>query len=183
MVNVFGISPVPDFDDERVVALFDAHYPQLVHAARLMLNNTSDAEDVVQEAFTRFFVSRRRLREYEKAPAYLRSAVFDIARSRMRRRSTERKYEPSLQTDVLRRADQLPDSAALVQVQSDALALALQVLSERQRECVVLRYYMGLNESEISDTLGISKGSVKSHLSRGIHALKLKLGGDVDGSG
>jgi DNA-directed RNA polymerase specialized sigma24 family protein len=41
----------------------------------------------------------------------------------------------------------------------------------RQRQVLVLRYYLDQNEAEIADTLGISRGAVKKHASRGIAAL------------
>jgi RNA polymerase sigma factor (sigma-70 family) len=53
------------------------------------------------------------------------------------------------------------------------LLTALDALSERQREVLVLRYYLDLSEADISDTLRISRGAVKSHSSRGLAALRL----------
>jgi RNA polymerase sigma factor (sigma-70 family) len=53
---------------------------------------------------------------------------------------------------------------------------ALGKLPRRQREVLVLRYYLDLSEAEIADTLGISRGAVKSHASRGLAALKTTLG-------
>ncbi len=48
---------------------------------------------------------------------------------------------------------------------------ALRSLPARQRDCLVLRYYEDMSEAQIADTLGISKGSVKTHTSRGMAAL------------
>ena len=57
---------------------------------------------------------------------------------------------------------------------SDAGAVldALQRLPDRQREVLALRYYLDLSEAEIAETLGISRGAVKSHASRGAAALR-----------
>jgi len=52
-------------------------------------------------------------------------------------------------------------------------------LPARQREALVLRYYLDLSEAEIADAMGISRGAVKSHASRGVAALRGVLG---DGS-
>ena len=57
----------------------------------------------------------------------------------------------------------------------DTVAAALALLPRRQRECVVLRYWLDLPEREIADTLGIAAGSVKSHLHRGLAALETSL--------
>ena len=52
---------------------------------------------------------------------------------------------------------------------------ALAELPRRQREVIALRYYVDLSEAEIAETLGISRGAVKSHASRGAAALRASL--------
>ena len=49
---------------------------------------------------------------------------------------------------------------------------AIRRLPRRQREVLALRYYLDLSEAEIADMLGISRGAVKSHASRGASALR-----------
>ncbi|MGH3224366.1 MAG: sigma factor-like helix-turn-helix DNA-binding protein, partial [Streptosporangiaceae bacterium] len=48
-------------------------------------------------------------------------------------------------------------------------------LPGRQREAIVLRYYADLSEAEIADTMGISRGAVKSHTARGMASLRSAL--------
>ncbi len=57
-------------------------------------------------------------------------------------------------------ADPTPDSD-----RRDAVLDAMRALPDRQREVLALRYYLDLSEAEIADTLGISRGAVKSHAS------------------
>jgi RNA polymerase sigma factor (sigma-70 family) len=52
---------------------------------------------------------------------------------------------------------------------------ALRALPERQREVLALRYYLDLSEAEIAETLGISKGAVKTHASRGAATLRAQM--------
>jgi RNA polymerase sigma factor (sigma-70 family) len=52
----------------------------------------------------------------------------------------------------------------------------MKALPERQREVLALRYYLDLSEAEIAEALGISRGAVKSHASRGSAALRNLLG-------
>ena len=55
------------------------------------------------------------------------------------------------------------------------LIRALHLLPRRQREVLVLRYYVDLSEAQIADAIGISRGAVKSHASRGMASLRLSL--------
>jgi RNA polymerase sigma factor (sigma-70 family) len=57
-----------------------------------------------------------------------------------------------------------------------ALAEALAKLPGRQREAVVLRYLSGLSEAEVAALTGVSSGTVKTHLHRGIRSLRERLG-------
>jgi RNA polymerase sigma factor (sigma-70 family) len=58
-----------------------------------------------------------------------------------------------------------------------ALLDALRALPTRQREVLVLRFYLGMVEAEVADQLGISVGSVKQHSSRGLAALQRAVEG------
>ena len=166
-------------DGSAITELFADQYVALTRAAWLMLDDRAEAEDVVQEALTRLLTSRRKSRDVENAPAYLRSIVFNLARSRLRRRSTEHRRASTVAQRHMAlhsAATRSPEEHA-VQRFSDALvADALRVLPARQRECVVLRYYLELSEAEIARALGISKGSVKTHTSRAMGALRTSLG-------
>jgi RNA polymerase sigma factor (sigma-70 family) len=64
---------------------------------------------------------------------------------------------------------------ALDQARRREVVALLTALPERQRECLVLRYYLGLSEAEIAATLGISTGSVKTHTHRGVAQLASRL--------
>jgi RNA polymerase sigma factor (sigma-70 family) len=176
MAVILGFASTPKLDDEIVVALFDEHASGLVRAVRLMVDDVGEAEEIVQEAFTRLLTSRRRLREIDKAPAYLRSVAFNLARSRLRSRAVARRKTPLLvgpgdAESFAGRVNEPAESVAMATIEREHLAAALDELSDRQRECLVLRYYLSLSEAEIADTLGISKGSVKTHTSRGIEAM------------
>jgi RNA polymerase sigma factor (sigma-70 family) len=63
-------------------------------------------------------------------------------------------------------------------LQRDAVVAALQGLTARQREAIVLRYYADLSEAEIAAAMGISRGAVKSHTARGMAALRAALESD-----
>jgi RNA polymerase sigma factor (sigma-70 family) len=75
-------------------------------------------------------------------------------------------------------ADPAPPSEEEVAVRAEQRQVidALRELPRRQRDCLVLRYYLELPVAEIAATLGLSSNSVKTHLQRGLRALGTRLG-------
>jgi RNA polymerase sigma-70 factor (sigma-E family) len=156
--------------DEALVALYTAHYYSLVRLAALLLRDTAAAEDVVQDAFVAMHSSWHRLRDPEAALAYLRQAVVNRSRSRLRHLKVVDRKAPAPMPDA-----PSAEYSALHEVERSGVMAALRDLPRRQREVLVLRYYSDLTESQIADALQISNGAVKSHASRGIAALRESL--------
>lgn len=160
--------------DEALDQLYAAHWRRLVRISVLLVGDTGVAEDVVQDAFVAMHAKWGRLREPEHALAYLRQAVVNRSRSVLRHRGVVQRHaerEGRLPAEPALGAD---DSAVAADRRTRVLA-ALQRLPRRQREVLVLRYYENLSEAEIAETLGISRGAVKSHASRGAAALREQL--------
>lgn len=156
--------------DSDLADLYREHHRQLVKLAVVLLDDPRDCEDVVQDAFVRVELARTRLREPDRLPAYLRSAVLNGARSRLRRRDVRARLAalpapepPATEGGVLQR-----DSAR-------AVLAALRCLPARQRDALVLRYWLELSEVEIAATLGVAPGTVKTHVKRGLEALARML--------
>jgi RNA polymerase sigma-70 factor (sigma-E family) len=164
-------SEPPTARHEGVAAVFDAHYSHLVRLARHLVDDPADAEDVVMDAFTGLSRHWRQVRRADDAFFYLRASVVNGCRSRLRRVRVARLRRPSQLDRDSAPAEQL----AMIHLEHDDVVRALRELSRRQREVLVLRYYDEASEAEIADTLGIGLGSVKTHASRGLHALAERL--------
>lgn len=156
--------------DRAVTELYAAHYRSLVRMAAMLLRSTPEAEEVVQDAFVAMHGKWRRLRDADRALAYLRQTVVNKARSRLRRRQVEQKHLPAPSSPAAS-----AEEIALAGEGYSAVFQALKRLPQRQREAVVLRYYVDLSEAEIADAMGVSRGAVKSHTSRGMAALRTAL--------
>jgi RNA polymerase sigma-70 factor (sigma-E family) len=153
--------------DTAVEELYAAHYRRLVRLSVLLVRDLETAEEVVQDAFVAMHGRWRTLKDPEKGLAYLRQTVVNRSRSVLRHRGVEARYVvPAVRH--LHGADE----AALVSERRAAVLDALRALPERQREVLALRYYLDLSETDIAQTLGISRGAVKSHASRGVAALR-----------
>ena len=156
--------------DEAVVELYRAHYNGLVRLSAMLVGDSGTAEEVVQDAFVTMHGSWHRLRDPEKALAYLRQAIVNRSRSTLRHRAVVAKYPPAPPPDV-----PSAEYFALAHSERDEIMAAVRRLPRRQRETLLLRYYSDLSEAQIADTLGISQGAVKSHASRGLAALRSLL--------
>lgn len=156
--------------DAAVTALYTAHYRSLVRLAVLLVDDVGTAEEVVQDAYVKMHGAWWRIREPQAALGYLRTTVLNLARSRLRHRKVVRKHEPAAPPD-----EPSAEHGALARLERDRVVAALRTLPNRQRECLVLRYYGDLSEAQIAAAMGISTGAVKSHASRGTAALRAAL--------
>ncbi len=150
--------------------LFAAHYPRLVGLAGLL--GADDPEDVAQEAFARLQGRGGALRRPETAPAYLRATVCNLTRNRRRHLRLVRLRQPPPPEPAA--------AAELVALDREGhreLIVALDGLSRRQREALVLRYWLDLTDHEVAEAMDVSPGSAKTHIRRGIAALQRALGG------
>ena len=165
--------------DGAVEQLYAAHWRSLVRLSVLLVRDTGTAEEVVQDAFVAMHGRWSRLREPEKALAYLRQAVVNRSRSALRHRAVvERHARREGHLSLLHEPG--ADDGPLAAARRDAVLDGLRRLPARQREVLALRYYLDLSEAEIAEAMGISTGAVKSHASRGAAALRTHLGNDLE---
>ncbi|MEO3937059.1 SigE family RNA polymerase sigma factor [Dermatophilaceae bacterium Soc4.6] len=160
-------------EEVDVPAIYQSHWRSMVRLAVLLVDDTAAAEDVVQDAFIALHQQQHRLRSPHAAVAYLRTTVVNRSRSALRRRMVARKHLRVAEPEGLPGAD---IEVVLHEDHAEVVA-ALHALPDRMREVLVLRYWTGLSENEIAQTLGISTGTVKSTASRGIAHLRKGLEG------
>jgi RNA polymerase sigma-70 factor (sigma-E family) len=156
----------------ELTELFREHHLELVRLALIMVGDLGTAEDVVQDVFERLHRRERRLGQPETGLAYARSSVLNACRSVHRRGAVARKHAPRLAAAP---SGAVADSAASL-ADRGQLAQALRTLPRRQREVLVLRYYLDLDVAETAATLRIAPSAVRSYCSRGLAALARILG-------
>jgi RNA polymerase sigma-70 factor (sigma-E family) len=163
--------------DESVESLFHAHYPRIVYTAFSLVGDWDLAEQLAQEAYLRLWRRWRWIADPQAAPMYLQRTVVNLSRETIRRKVIERR---ALRINGAERAAAPPgpDPAALVE-----LRRAIADLPARKRECVVLRFLLGLSEAETAEVLGISLGTVKSQTHKGLRLLRDHLDGPATACG
>lgn len=167
--------------EEAFTALVDRYYERIYRIAVRIARSTEEAEEVVQDAFTRAFVnlSRFDLRAsfYTWLVSITRNAAFDALRS-MQRRGRAKQVEDGL--DVFEAEGYGdPVRASVDHEAQEEVRDALGKLSARDRTLLVLREYEGLQYEEIARVLGCSVGTVES----GIHRARKRLGALLGGPG
>ncbi|MGH3067050.1 MAG: SigE family RNA polymerase sigma factor [Streptosporangiaceae bacterium] len=151
-----------------VSALYTAHAVGLIRLAVIMLGDRAAAEDVVQDAFCGLYRRWGQLADPDKALSYTRAATLNGCRSELRHRiRAQRRGGPVPEAADVASAEQ----AALLGEEHRQVLSALRRLPDRQREALVLRFYLDLTEPEIATSMGVSPGTVKSTTSRGLAAL------------
>jgi RNA polymerase sigma-70 factor (sigma-E family) len=159
--------------DVGFVEFVHARSAALLRLAVLLTGNRQDGEDLLQTALVKAYRSWWRLRSPELAERYVRRILVTSVIS-WRRRGAAREWA----------TDRLPDR----QVSGPAAAVAdrvvmrqaLGLLSPGQRAVLVLRFFEDLSERQTADLLGCSVGTVKSQTSRGLAALRRRVGDLVE---
>jgi RNA polymerase sigma-70 factor (ECF subfamily) len=132
-----------------------------------ILQNRSDAEDVVQDALVKAWKSRWKVRDPEKLPAWLGT----IVRHRARDLARKRKPEPLL--DEL--SNQPEELATTDESFGTNLQVALAELPELHRAALTLRYFEELDYAAIERLLGLSNGALRGILGRALQTLRKRL--------
>ena len=159
-----------------VSALYAEHALGLTRLALIMTGDRQAAEDIVQEAFCGLHRRWDKLRDPAKALPYVRSAVLNGCRTEFRR--SKAAIGPPGGDDYEAR---LPpawsaESAALASEERREVVRALLKLPNRQREALLLRYFLELSEADTARSMGISRGTAKSTVARGLTSLRILLG-------
>lgn len=160
---------VPDDFDEYVASRGQA----LLRLAYVLTGDRSDAEDVVQDVLARALPRWDRITRVEDPDAYLRRMLVNANVSRWRRfRRRETPFADVTPDGVA------PDAAAVAEVGSDAERLWQAVLALPRSQCsaVTLRYHEGLSYADIGGVLGCAEATARSHVFRGLAALRAALG-------
>jgi RNA polymerase sigma factor (sigma-70 family) len=141
-------------------ALFRRERQPLVRVAVLLVGSAAQAEEIVQDAFA---VVGERWDAIDNPGGYLRTTVVNGCRMALRRRALEQRHPGDVPVPV-------DGPAELVELHG-----ALDALGERARTAIVLRYFVGLSDSEIATVLDCRVATVRSTIHRELRALRKEL--------
>lgn len=145
--------------DQEFVDFVDASSPRLLKAAWFICGDPVQAEDLVQAALERVYLRWGHLRA-QSPLAYTRRIMLNLHIDQQRRAAREVTMASP------------PDKAVTDPQDGEYVVALLRQLPLRERQVVVLRYYVGASEAETADALNVSTGTVKSSASRGLAKLR-----------
>jgi RNA polymerase sigma-70 factor (ECF subfamily) len=154
-------------DEVAIREFLHTSYPRLVAAVALTSGSRPAAEDAVQEALIRAWERSDRGEEIDSLEGWVTTVALNLARSGLRRLRSERRARARLASAWLGE----PPTADRLDVDR-----ALSTLPRRQREAIVLRYYLQLDTREVAAALRVNEGTVKSTLFRARATLAEALG-------
>jgi RNA polymerase sigma-70 factor (sigma-E family) len=157
--------------ESEFVEFVRARQPRLLGFAYLLSGDRHTAEDLVQSALAKTFLSWDRLRDLNALDAYVRRVIVNEHNS-LWRRPWKRREHPSAELPESRSADRHDVET------NDALWRLVRSLPSRQRAAVVLRYYEDLTEADTAEVLGCSVGTVKSQTSRALETMRNQVAED-----
>src|SRR3954465_15045324 len=160
-----------DTRDADFAAYLAARQASLLRTAYLLTGNRHDAEDLVQTAFAKLYLSWDKVRDQGSMDGYVRRILVNEHNSVWRRAWKRREH--TADDSVLHPPDK-PHQDAHDDGVGAALWEVVQTLPRKARAVVVLRYYEELSEAETAAVLGISVGTVKSQTSRALAALRTR---------
>lgn len=166
--RIRALGTTADLDD--LAAYFEVHYETLRRFAYWLSGDWSMAEDLVQEAFVRAARAGAKANR-EGILTYCRRTISSLHTSAMRRKALEHRVARS---QPFREATQAAADAS----DRDEMWRHLMTLSAQQRSCLVLRFYEDMTEAEIATALGVSEGTVRKQVSRGMDRLRAIVGRD-----
>ena len=155
--------------DAEFEAYMLARQAGLLRTAYLLTGDQHTAEDLVQTALAKLYLSWDKVQRRELIDGYVRRIIVNEHNSLWRRAWKRRE----LSTDTV------PDRPTVAGRHDEGRSAALwefvQTLPRKQRAVIVLRYYEDLSEAETADILGISIGTVKSQASRALAGMRARV--------
>jgi len=154
--------------DADFSAYMAARQPGLLRTAYLLTGDRASAEDLVQTAFAKLYLSWDKVNDRGALDSYVRRILVNEHNSLWRRAWKRQEFS----------SDTLPEQPVTDEYDDGRAAAVwelVKTLPRKQRAVIVLRYYEQLSETEIAHTLGISSGTVKSQASRALATLRQRV--------
>ncbi len=159
--------------------LYKTHYPQIYAIIAHRTNDRDIVDDLVQTTFLRAFSALARFRGDSSFATWLTQIALNVHKSHLRTQSVRRKWVQEVEDpEVLvanhrePRAFENPEKTVIQKQHQELVRKSIRALPSRYRQAVWLRYVMDWSYEEITQTLQVPMGTVKTWLNRARHQLR-----------
>jgi RNA polymerase sigma-70 factor, ECF subfamily len=169
-----------EHDDFR--DLYAEHQTRVLRLCRLMLSDADEAEEVAQEIFLKAFRFHRTREHPESWSKWLATVTINACRDRRRSSWWKRWRGRTEEFDEFKGATPGHRSAEEIALQRETQSLVwkhFSKLSARQKEIFALRHFEGWSTEEVAAHMGLTAGSVKTHLFRAVRELRKGIGKEL----
>lgn len=172
------LARVGDGDESAIEGLYQRYGGACFGLARRILDDAQLAEDVVQQVFLALWKGTGYDPTRGAVSTWLLTLTHHKAIDSLRREGARRKRLAGEQALLeLRTLEPGPEDAAWTQMRAEYTRDALRLLPPEQREVLLLAYYGGYTQREISDLTGLPLGTVKSRTLTAMRKLRDHLSG------
>ncbi|MEV0461050.1 RNA polymerase sigma factor [Catellatospora methionotrophica] len=164
-------------DESALRETYDRHAAAVLHLASRLLRNRADAEDITQAVFVAAWLSRA---TFDPARGGLLGWLLTITRRKVIDLVRVRQRTDRVEDAIAQQPDPPPVASAEQVIDQLVVADELARLPDDQRTMLELAFYEDLTHQQIADRTGVALGTVKSHIRRGMAAIKRRW--EVDGA-
>jgi RNA polymerase sigma-70 factor, ECF subfamily len=158
----------------KLASLFEEHYDRIARYIYVRIGDRAEAEDLASDVFVKALES---LGKYQERGIPMQAWLYKIAHNLVvdhLRKTTKYKLLPIEEVEIKDDAD--PVNAAEINIEMVRVKIAMQELTESQREVLQLRFFSGLTSQEVSLILNKSDGAVREMQSAALEKLRQLLG-------
>lgn len=166
---------IADGDGAAFTELFKEYFEQIKWNALKMLKSEFWAEEIVQEVFTQVWTSRSKLAEIESPAAYLFKITANRCLDRIRRQELEIKMQYLVNKTLQKEANTFQENSYDLRLIEKLIKEAIKQLPKQGKLVFELHRNEGFSYQEIADQLQISKNTVRNHMVKALHFIRLYL--------
>lgn len=146
-------------NEARLAGLYDEYYDKIAHYAYVRIGNISEAQDIASEVFLKALDS---LHRYEERGLPMQAWLFRIAHNLVVDHFRNKARQSHLPIDAVEiKEESDPVERAETSLEIERVIVAMQSLTEEQREVIRLRFFGGLTSREVGEIMKKRDGAVR----------------------
>ena len=162
-------------DEQAFELLFRQYYVRLCAFANKFLNDPEEAQEIVQEVFTKIWEGRDEIDPEDSLKAYVFKIAQNLSINKLRRKKVESRYTEIYKLVYIEHQEFSVHESLLVRELEENVARSIAKLPTECRKIFELSRVEGLKYKEIAETLNISVKTVEAQMSKALRSLRIEL--------